>query len=723
MVRVKNALSKDILNILENAGFGTLVSIEDPDGNDWDRLVIDIGPIEVPQFPVFDVRTVERVSIVVMDDTLPEVFCRPDFPIVPHLTVFDDGRKTLCLFDVPFQDIKYMFNANMFLKRIVYWFSRTARGELHQPDQPLESFFPSVRDSLILFPSYIQDTHFRRFQHIDTDNGVFLSEIPITEYKQGTLYAQLWIEIKKVFSRNIINKMPRTLGDLDSAFDESLLNKIIAQILPIWRIKTLPKLYDALFQQKETVLRNCPIILIILIALSRTPDAPVEQHTLKAFRLNTTLKSLYEAMGYKNVSGKLIKDKDINAYKEIQISPFEVLCSLDRKLANNLNGIKDENRNASFVQIGVGTLGSQIANNCIRSGYGHWTYIDPDIIYPHNLARHCLTQANIGKNKAQSMKEYSESILLSTGDNCVQGYIPASIFCKEREQEIRAAINKAQLIVDCSASVAGERYVCHELAAETRCVSFFMNPSGSSLIMLLESSVRDVALDTLEMQYYRLLLRTPELKDHLKSEQRVVYASSCRGTSLAYSQDNAAIFSGICSKAIKNIDASKEATIIIWTLNDLSLNCIAEKGEQFNRCSCNGWLIKTSSSFESKLYAMRKSKLPCETGGVLIGSFDFINKICYIVDSIDSPEDSEEYPCAYIRGSKGLLERINDIEETTIGNLTYIGEWHSHPTDTTGLSPDDKRLITSITEYTTSQSSPGCMIIVGETHIAVYLEP
>ena len=93
-----------------------------------------------------------------------------------------------------------------------------------------------------------------------------------------------------------------------------------------------------------------------------------------------------------------------------------------------------------------------------------------------------------------------------------------------------------------------------------------------------------------------------------------------------------------------------------------------------------------------------------------------------MVDAIDSPSDSLEYPNAYIRGKNGLLEKINRIEGVTIGNLTYIGEWHSHPANSVTPSSDDMTLLKSIAEYTFTQSSPGCMIIVGETQIGVYLE-
>lgn len=123
-----------------------------------------------------------------------------------------------------------------------------------------------------------------------------------------------------------------------------------------------------------------------------------------------------------------------------------------------------------------------------------------------------------------------------------------------------------------------------------------------------------------------------------------------------------------------------------------------------------------------RLYCQRKEKLPNETGGVLIGSYDFAHNICYIVDAIDSPSDSKEYPDAYIRGSNGLYEKVCKIENITIGNLTYIGEWHSHPADSTYPSADDIKLLQSIADYTFSQSSPGCMMIVGENHYSIYLK-
>lgn len=68
----------------------------------------------------------------------------------------------------------------------------------------------------------------------------------------------------------------------------------------------------------------------------------------------------------------------------------------------------------------------------------------------------------------------------------------------------------------------------------------------------------------------------------------------------------------------------------------------------------NDWIICTDEKLISKLSRLRLDKLPNETGGVLLGSFDFERQIIYIVDTIPSPQDSQEWPTLYIRGSQGL---------------------------------------------------------------------
>lgn len=717
-------LSIDLIAAINRNGYGKIISVESyQDGDVYrEQIEVDFSVPELPQYPVIKVDPIEKIRIRIAKDELPVVLCRDDFPIVPHLNVHQNGEKSLCLFDVPYQDVKYMFNGSMFLNRIAIWFTKTSRSELHQPDQPLEPFFPSVSDVIILNASRGEIPYFIRLEKIRTKPYTIFSEISLKDIRKGQIYAVLYVEIDKIFSENIIRKQPQHLYELDDAFDVDITTKLESCVQPIWSIKQNVKMYMDLFKQKENELKNCNLILLVNVSLARKPGLKPERHEIRAFTVESNFQNMYNAFGYKKENSKLVKKHAATDLQQIKISQFEVICNLERTAAQKLNDLEDHCCDQTYFQIGVGTLGSQIIENCIRAGYGKWTFIDSDILYPHNLARHCLTSEYIGSSKVEAMKLYSEKILSDKVNTCVQGYIQESIFDNEQREYIIQAITNSNMVIDTSASIAVERYLCHELARKTRCVCFFMNPSGSSAIMLLEDKNRTVTLDMLEMQYYSLLISDEKYKDHLISEERVVYSTNCRGISAKIPQDNVAMFSALCSKAIKYAANNPEAHVVIWSLDGLSLNDSFLYADGFEHYMDGEWIVKVAASVKERLLSLRMQKLPDETGGVLVGSYDHERKICYVVEIISSPDDSIESPNSYIRGSKGLLQRIKEIEDVTVNNLYYIGEWHSHPNNNTMQSINDKTLMRTIADHNAQQCCPGCMIIVGEDHISLYLQ-
>lgn len=714
----KYTFSKEINDYLEFTGCGKLISVcHNDDGADV--LTVDIGPLEIPQFPVNDVHKNERIVIEVNKDALPLVFVRENFPIVPHLNVLNNGRCTLCLYDVSYRDIQYSLTAARFVKRIYYWFNKTARGELHRPNQPLEPFF-EYSDRIIILNETPHNVPFIRLKELD-NNPKILSEIPLEEQK-GEIYCLALAKVKKLKADNIISKIPQNVEELNFSFGSDIIAEIYKAIPDIWSVKQNGKLYKDYFNQSENTLKNSKVILLVCIELYRQDDGEVEHRELKAFVINQKFGSLYKALNYQIVKSNMVKTPGSKgcALSSIQLTAYEVYAHQNRRLAQIYNGEKFEQHNANFVQIGLGALGAQIADNFIRSGYGKWSYIDSDILLPHNLARHCLLSEDIGKNKAAAMVEHYNKIML--GEENIFTAITADTFSKTQEENIARCVRKSKMVVDSSASVAVERFLCHELAQNTRCLSTFLNPSGTAAIMLIENETRSVKLDELEMQYYKTLINNEKYYSHLESPQSVIYSVSCRSSSMTFSQDNTSAFSGLCCKAIKAVENNPKGQIIIWTENEMSINAECIPAESYCVYECNDWIVKVSSTLQKNLFSSRYEKLPYETGGVLIGAFDSKYKTCYVVDSIPSPDDSVEYPDAYIRGSKGLLDNIQKIEEITVGNLGYIGEWHSHPTDVTDRSTDDMKLLTSISRHNAYEGIPGVMIIVGESHISVYIE-
>ena len=110
---------------------------------------------------------------------------------------------------------------------------------------------------------------------------------------------------------------------------------------------------------------------------------------------------------------------------------------------------------------------------------------------------------------------------------------------------------------------------------------------------------------------------------------------------------------------------------------------------------------------------MRKAKLPNETGGVLIGSFDMARRIIYVVDATEAPADSQECRNGFLRGIEGLQEEVDSIEEATTGMLGYIGEWHSHPTWNVAPSSPDRNVIRWVEQTLDDEGQVGVVGIVG----------
>ncbi len=118
----------------------------------------------------------------------------------------------------------------------------------------------------------------------------------------------------------------------------------------------------------------------------------------------------------------------------------------------------------------------------------------------------------------------------------------------------------------------------------------------------------------------------------------------------------------------------------------------------------------------------RRERLPNETGGVLLGTFDMSRRVALVSIALPSPDDSKEWPIVYIRGSAGLRGAVSRAEVTTGGGLEYLGEWHSHPKGANAAaSKDDRKALKLLSEVMAEDARPAVMMIVGEHEIRLYV--
>ena len=137
---------------------------------------------------------------------------------------------------------------------------------------------------------------------------------------------------------------------------------------------------------------------------------------------------------------------------------------------------------------------------------------DPDYLLPHNLARHVLTEGEIGLPKATALAGRLGAI---RSDLTVEGHV-MDLTKSEMDDRISKRLGEADLILDAAASVPVSRFLNDHPSGATRACVFF-NPSGTAVVLALESADRSFDLRSLDAAYYRRILRTPELSELLRA--------------------------------------------------------------------------------------------------------------------------------------------------------------------------------------------------------------
>lgn len=702
--------------------FARVVSLRrNPEG--VETVVVELD-VEVPQRPVYPIRPLETVALRFhpADRNVPEVLAmRPDFPKAPHQNLTDEEHpRSLCLYDQPWSTLRMRWTPARFVERVREWLALTARGELHGDDQPLEPMLLDWESRLVIPAGAFRDLKEGTFVRL-------LVEVASTEPRGGVIVARTLDESPrdstsarfvatllkcKPQEHGVIRRTPKTLDDLHTFATAAGLDlkRELQILLKSWRAKK--DIYDA------------RLIILLWLPKTRNAGADVEDSDLWAFANHLTIRELGNLLGAWALDGKsvlpLFGDQppaaDCSAAKLSLLNPQWTLTPKSAARANGLNDAVDE----KLVAVGAGALGSQVLMNLARCGFGQWTVVDDDLLLPHNLARHALSGFGMGVPKAAAVAHHMRSICKAPTK-----WIVADVLDPQgKAEELKAECSAAKCVVDLSASVPVARALARTVPGVARAASLFLNPAGTQVVLLAEDGQRKLRLDHLEHQFYRAVLNDSALANHFRSQgDSRRYAFSCRDISSTLPQHLVALHAAVGSKAIRDALVQPEALIKVWTVDlDMQVSASTIQPVQVIEFTVGGWTVCMDEAFQNRLLELRQAKLPNETGGVLLGSFDLERKIVYLVDTIPSPPDSKEWPTLYIRGAKGLAGAVDRVSERTAGMLQYVGEWHSHPKGVPPLpSDDDCTVFVWLTELMDQDGFPTIMIIASDGCVATYV--
>lgn len=677
------------------------------------EVIIFETDVEVPQYPVNDIKSKEVIAVKFFngDSQIPKVYAlRKDFPSLPHeLMEPQEIPRSLCLYNVQYEEVKLFWTGFVFLERIREWLKLSALGMLHQNDQPLEPLLgvddgvimldiPFSKAEIFIYLSYTD--HSNRLMLIGTNKNL------LSATKQ--FGAQLEELCGTPQLHGIIKASPANLLELAMFLKDGGIN-----------------LFDYLKAKLQEYIhrgQNLNNTLMLYVTLPKLRGSEIRESAVECFvfltheNIATIGKkiNLWADEGADLGLALLVGDQtNETGLAEIQVGILTPVYSFIPTTAARMNNIV-EGTTTKMLAVGVGALGSQVLINLVRAAVGVWKAIDIDIFLPHNLSRHSLLGYNVMQPKVIEVAGQANSIL----PGAVEPIIGDVIKDIERP-DIQRAVTEADVILDMSASSAVMRVLCDQKTRK-RIVSYFLNPSGNSFIAIAEDTKLEYRATSLEGQFLRMILNTPDLHDHFnQDDQPFRYAPGCRDISIILPQDCIALASAMASKYTKRILQDDNASITVWRTDPETLDIKKFEAEVFRPLHSfkNNWTIFYDDYLIKKIKDLRLSKLPNETGGILIGNYDMQRRVINVLEIISSPVDSYEYPTAYIRGIKNVGEKLKEIKKLTGGGLQYIGEWHTHPKGfDSKMSNDDSILFEWMQANMYKEGLPAMMLIVGENY-------
>jgi integrative and conjugative element protein (TIGR02256 family) len=687
------------------------------DGRVSETVVIETD-VERPQVMVHEMRRSERIAAVFNEDDgrYPEALAlRKSFPRAPHQNMrLTELPRSLCLYDRPWSEVAIRWTAATFIERIRFWLAQTARGRLHQEDQPLEQLLFDSGNRIILPTVLYSDLGAEMPLKLDVllacdraDCRTFIAmqpkegepELPALKFVATTFIA-------KPQTHGIIRSTPNTLLELHDFLADGGINLVggLRHRLVDW--------------EQSIIRRKAGLVIIVALPLTRAADSDPERWDYWAFMTFKSVRDVGIAVGlWGEVGGVLAREipfNDANRGKTIPIHVLSPYQEFSRSGAAAANGTEQDAR--KVVTVGAGALGSQVVDNLARCGFGTWTVVDEDDLLPHNLARHILHRYFVGEAKATGMEFHINALYRDGGG--AKAIVADVLAPGDKAEALKTAFAESELILDIAASVPVARHLAIGVESKARRVSVFLNPRGTDVVVLAEAKDRTVSLDAIEAQYYRATARDDRLKGHLGAEPgRLRYGRSCRDITTEMPTHLVSMNAAIASDGVRRALASNDASIRIWRCDTGTMGVVPVEVEPNGalRRSIWEWTLVLDRWLLGRLAKLRAAKLPNETGGVLIGIYDLSRQIIYVVDTILSPPDSKEWPTLYIRGSEGLLVRVNELTRASGGQLEYVGEWHSHPDGcSTRPSADDEIVFTWLTERLDDGGLPALMAIVGQ---------
>ena len=347
--------------------------------------------------------------------------------------------------------------------------------------------------------------------------------------------------------------------------------------------------------------------------------------------------------------------------------------------------------------LGCGAVGSKIAYHLFRSGVSFLELVDNDKLMPHNMVRHALSSYKPGSflsNKATALKKSLKDMFYGM-PQCPEAYDEDAL-----EHLTPERLDKIDIIIDATASA----HVMYGLDAitypdKTRIIRVALSEGGDVGVTYLGIGSKQPLAD-----YYMEILRASISNDAVyrwlsseskNSTENIRVGEGCHSNTMRISDDTISAHAALMSSAIRHIYEGKQCNRIILSFAHRDFpgsmqTCTLPvmPYHQFTCANDSTWTIRIPQDLLDEIRLKAKIAGQKENGGYLFGHIDYKRRIIFPLIHY-MPRDSKGTKSGLRLGTSGLKDFKNKINQRSIGQIEYIGDWHSHPACSLDMSTID----------------------------------
>ncbi|MCO5340555.1 ThiF family adenylyltransferase [Delftia tsuruhatensis] len=722
------ALDDAIDQLRRHRGISRVGDPEITEGDDSGWVVeIDV-PVELPSrarskgISATGVKAIETCTLAFHRWPLqaPRPYLRPDFPRdLPHINPHREGNHVPpCVFEGSLDELLHRLGLDAVIDQIIDWLGKAASGTLIDLSQGWE---PTRRDSC---PSTVEFSAERLIAATPADGTVLTTTTNYITVGDG-VYCRVLSELAPhpnvTFTQVLRGKPERQFGS-------GVFPAFIA------RAAVSDGQFPVVGQYQPDTVVDLPSLLDLAAALG-----------IHRMALETALSDYYRAsvLGLQNYKdwkkgllalvvlvvrrpARLVGSAD----RDVEVLPYVVRYNIDStsafsftsnvhaafhshtvspELLARTSGLPQAFIQAKTVLIGCGSLGSKIGMHLARAGIGHQTFVDNEVMTPHNFARHALLEdaATLVPYKAEQMRVALGR--LSHVDAKAYDLDAVDLF-RSDEKFAEVVPAEAALIIETTASL--QVLIAASVSAglnlsSVRLARAALFGQGRCAVLILEAEGRKARVDDITAFLFELCRWLPDLRAGMtgtsSDPRRIFVGDNCR--SLTTPMADALISrsaSMIAIQAQKWVSEGKPLSGQLCVgLCDPSN--IGSSWNVFEACETTvldipddgGWQIRVLGHIAQAIDEDAKRWGRLETGGALVGRVSYETRTITIAGMVAAPPDSVRSEAAFILGTQGLTQSLTEAHAASAGHLMFVGTWHSHPMggNHSGIDKDTLRKI------------------------------